>query len=210
MQAERRSGTPEREDSQYPAFMSTTDTGTAKAPLGRKLAIAALCVGVAIAGTLVYFLFREDTAATGEFPADHHVIIYLDRDVEDDDRDEIEAALLEHPLVEQVEFESQEEAYEKFQDTFSDNPDLVDSTDADSLPSSFRIKLTDGDRSAEFAQEFEDMEGVFEITDLMEFFRFYEPACIEFEDKGISPAEGDTDSVLYEIEQACSGYVYDL
>lgn len=190
--------------------MSTTDTGTAKASLGRKLAIAALCLGVAVAGTLVYFLIRGEEPATGEFPADHHLVIYLDRDIEDEDRDEIESALLEHPLTEEVVFESQEEAYEKFQDTFSDHPDLVDSTDADSLPSSFRVKLTDGDRTEEFVQEFEEMEGVFEITDLMEFFRYYEPACIEFKDKGISPAEDDTDSILYEIEQACSGYIYDL
>jgi cell division protein FtsX len=175
-------------------------------PLGRKLAIAALCLGVAVAGTLVYFLFRGEKDATHEFPGDHHVIIYLDRDVEDDVREQIESALLEHPLTEQIEFESQAEALENFQDTFADHPDLVDSVDADGLPSAFRIKLTDSDRSEEFVQEFEDVEGIYEISDLMAVYRYWEPACIEFEDKGISPAEDDTESVLFEIEQACSSF----
>lgn len=193
----------------YPALMSTM-TGTAKVSLGRKLAIAALCAGVAAAGTLAYFLLREEEVATHEFPGDHHVIIYLDRDVEDDDQARIEAALQEHPLTEEIEFESQAEAWERFQETFSDRPDLVNSADADSLPSAFRIKLTDSDRSEEFVQEFEDLEGVYEISDLMTVYRYWEPACIEFEDKGIRPAEDDTESVLYQIEQACSSFGYDF
>ncbi len=178
-------------------------------PLGRKLAIAALCVGVAVAGVLVYFLVRGEQVATHEFPGDHHVIIYLDRDVDDDVLEQIESALQDHPLIEQFEFESQAEAYERFQDTFSEQPDLVDTVDADSLPSAFRIRLTDSDRSEEFVQEFEDVDGVYQVSDLMELFRYYEPACIEFEDEGISPAEGDTESILYEIEQACSRFVND-
>lgn len=179
-------------------------------PLGRKLAIAALCVGVAVAGTLAYFLLRGEKVATHEFPGDHHVIIYLDRDVEDDVREQIESALQEHPLTEEIQFESQAEALERFQDTFSDRPDLLDSVDADVLPSAFRIKLTDSDRSEEFIQEFEEVEGVYEISDLMAVYRYWEPACVEFEDKGISPAEDDTESVLYEIEQACISFGYDF
>lgn len=175
-------------------------------PLGRKLAIVALCVGVAVAGVLVYFLVRGETAPTFEFPGDHHVIIYLDRDIDDDTLGEIESALQEHPLTEQVEFESQAEAYERFQDTFADQPDLVDTVDADTLPSAFRIKLTDGDQSEAFILEFEEAEGVYQISDLMELYRYYEPACIAFEDEGISPAEGDTESVLFEIEQACRSF----
>lgn len=187
-----------------------TSTGTAKMPLGRKLAIAALCVGVAVAGTLVYFLLRGEKVTTHEFPGDHHVIIYLENGVEDDVREQIESALRDHPLTEQIQFESEAEAWDKFQDTFSDQPELVNSVDADGLPSAFRIKLTDSDRSEEFVQEFEDVEGVYEISDLMAVYRYWEPACIEFEDKGISPAEDDTESILYEIEQACSSFGYDF
>jgi cell division protein FtsX len=183
-------------------------TGTAKMTLGRKLAIAALCLGVAVAGTLAYFLFRGEEVATHEFSGDHHVIIYLEPDVEDDVLEQIESSLQEHPLTEQIQFESQAEAWEKFQDTFEDQPDLVNLTDADSLPSAFKIKLTDSDRSEEFIQEFEDVEGIYEISDLVAVFRYWEPACIEFEDKGISPDEDDTESILYEIEQACRNFGY--
>nr|BFF26546.1 hypothetical protein GCM10025732_45110 [Glycomyces mayteni] len=86
----------------------------------------------------------------------------------------------------------------------------MDSVDPDVLPSAFRIRLTDGDRSAEFAAEFQDAEGVYEASDLMELYRYWVPACIEFEDKGISPAEGDTESVVYEVQQVCAGFGYDL
>lgn len=179
-------------------------------PLGRKLAIVAICVGIAAAGTLVYFLLRGEKAATHEFPGDYHVIVYLERGIEDDVREQIEAVLREHPLTEQIQFESQAEAWDRFQDTFSDRPDLVDSVDADVLPSAFRIKLTDSDRSEEFIREFEDVEGVYHISDLMAVYRYWEPACIEFEDKGIGPAEDDTESILYAIEQACGSFGYDF
>ncbi|MEU6247880.1 permease-like cell division protein FtsX [Glycomyces sp. NPDC047010] len=181
-----------------------------KRPLGRTIAIVALCVGVAAVGALAYVLLRGDEATTPTFPGDHHVIVYLERDIEDDVLEQLESTFQEHPLVDEVQFESQAEALERFQDTFEDRPDLVDTVEADELPSAFRIKLTDPDRSAEFIAEFQDAEGVYEITDLMELYRYWVPACIEFEDKGIGPAEGDTESVLYEVVQACSSFGYDL
>jgi cell division protein FtsX len=188
----------------------STIPGKVKWPLGRKLAIAALCVVVAAAGTLAYVLLRGAEATTPEFPGDHHVIIYLERDIEDDVLERIESALQEHPLTEEIQFESQAEAMDRFQDTFADRPDLVDSVDADELPSAFRVELTDSDRTEEYILEFEEMEGVYEISDLMAAYRYWVPACIEFEEQGISPAEDDTESVLYEIAQACSSFGYDL
>lgn len=188
----------------------STITGPAKMPLGRKLAIAALCVGVAVAGTLAYFLLREEEVAAHEFPGDVDVIIYLERDIEDDVLEQIETALQQHPLTEEVEFESQEEAFEHFQDTFADQPEILDSAEADTLPSSFHIKLTDSDRSEEYIQDFENVEGIYEISDMVALYRYWEPACIEFEDKGISPDEGDTESILYEIQQACRNFGYTL
>jgi cell division protein FtsX len=182
----------------------------AKWSRGRKLAIASLCAGVAAAGTLAYVLLRGDEATTPEFHGDDHVIIYLDRDIEDDVLEQLESALQEHPLIEEVEFESQAEALERFQDTFEDSPDLVDSVEADQLPAAFRITLTDADRSVEIVEEFQDAEGVYEISDLMELYRYWVPACTEFEDEGIGPAEGDTESLLYEAQQACSSFGYDL
>ncbi|WP_344480393.1 permease-like cell division protein FtsX [Glycomyces endophyticus] len=182
----------------------------AKRPLGRTLAIALVCVAVAAAGTIAYLLLRDDSAATPVFPGDHHLIIYLQRDIEADTMEQLESALQEHPLTEEILFESQADAMERFQDTFADRPDLVDSVEADDLPSAFRVRLTDGDRAEEFVQEFENAEGVYQISDLMELYRYWVPACIEFEDEGIKPAEDDTESVLYEIQQACSSFGYDL
>ncbi|GAA2274730.1 hypothetical protein GCM10009853_030880 [Glycomyces scopariae] len=188
----------------------TTIPVNAKRPLGRKLALAALCVAVAAAGTLAYFLLREDEATTPEFPGDHHVIVYLERDIDDTVLEQVETALRDHPLTEEVQFESQAEAFEQFQDTFADRPDILDSVDADTLPSAFRVKLTDADRSEEFIQEFADVEGIYEVSDLMGAYRYWVPACIEFEEEGIGPAEDDTESVLYEIQQACSSFGFDL
>lgn len=186
------------------------NTGTTKTSRGRKLAIAVLCAGIAAAGAFAYFLLRGEEVATPGFPGEHHVVVYLEHDIEDDVREQVESALREHPLTEQIQFESQAEAWDKFQDIFSEQPAIANSLDADNMPSAFKIKLTDGDQSEEFIREFEDTEGIYHMSDLMEVYRYFDPACIEFEDKGISAAEDDTESILHEIEQMCSSFGYDL
>jgi cell division transport system permease protein len=55
----------------------------------------------------------------------------------------IEADLNSDPLVAKVDFETKDEAYEKFKVLFASAPDLVNLTKTESLPESYRIKLKD-------------------------------------------------------------------
>jgi cell division transport system permease protein len=52
----------------------------------------------------------------------------------------------EQPIVEQVFFESQDDAFERFQEMFKDDPDVAGVVEPDSLPASFRVKLVDPNR----------------------------------------------------------------
>src|SRR6185369_12630815 len=55
----------------------------------------------------------------------------------------IEADLHSDPLVANVDFETKDQAYEKFKVLFASAPDLVNLTKTESLPESYRIKLKD-------------------------------------------------------------------
>lgn len=45
--------------------------------------------------------------------------------------------------VKWVDFESKQEAYERFREIFKEHPELVENVDLDAIPASFRIELHD-------------------------------------------------------------------
>jgi cell division transport system permease protein len=83
-------------------------------------------------------------------------------------REELEADLLAMPQVEQVFYESQEQAYEQFREQFKDSPDLVQNVTAEALPESFRVKLTDPTQFEVVASAFSGRPGVEEVQDQKE------------------------------------------
>ena len=91
-------------------------------------------------------------------------------------QEQLQTDLEEHQVVEEVFYESKEEAYERFVDLFSDQPNLIESVDADVLPASFRVRLENPQLFAVIADEFQAYPGVEEIVDqrqvLDQFLRF--------------------------------------
>ena len=89
---------------------------------------------------------------------------------------QLQTDLEEHQVVDEVFYESKEEAYERFVDLFSDQPNLIESVDADVLPASFRVRLENPQLFAVIADEFAAYPGVEEIVDqrqvLDQFLRF--------------------------------------
>lgn len=69
------------------------------------------------------------------------------------------------PQVEQVFYESQEDAYENFREQFADSPDLVENVTADALPESFRVKLVDPTQFDVVASSFQGRPGVEQVQD---------------------------------------------
>lgn len=78
------------------------------------------------------------------------------------------------PEVDEVYYESQQEAYEHFVEQFKDSPDLVQNVTAEALPESFRVKLDDPTQFEVVASAFRDRPGVEEVQDqkalLKDFF----------------------------------------
>ncbi|WP_433051760.1 permease-like cell division protein FtsX [Dactylosporangium sp. CS-033363] len=93
------------------------------------------------------------------------VSVFLKADVSDDQRSSIESALKSNGLVKSYEHETKEAAWNRFKEQFKDAPDLVAATKQDSLPESFRIKLKDPNKVAEFSDQFRTQEGVSDIID---------------------------------------------
>jgi cell division transport system permease protein len=80
-------------------------------------------------------------------------------------RDEIRADLESlRPLVQEVFYESQEQAYERFKEQFRNSP-IVDNVTADALPESFRVKLSDPTKYDVVASAFSGRPGVEQVND---------------------------------------------
>ncbi|HEX6870772.1 MAG TPA: permease-like cell division protein FtsX [Micromonosporaceae bacterium] len=78
---------------------------------------------------------------------------------------DIEAKLKQDPLVQSYDFETQQEAYERFKEIYASAKDLVDLTKPESLPESFRVKLKNPGTFAEFEASYKGMEGIDTIID---------------------------------------------
>ncbi|TFV68172.1 UNVERIFIED_ORG: ABC transporter permease [Bacillus sp. AZ43] len=98
------------------------------------------------------------------------VSIFLTDDVTDEQRSAIESRLESSPEVKTFIYETKEEAYERFQQQFSQQPDLVENTPPDALPESFRVELVNPERYEVIAAEFPaGAEGVDQVRDEGDF-----------------------------------------
>ncbi len=68
------------------------------------------------------------------------------------------------PLVEDIFYESSQEAFQRFKDRYKNSP-ILDTVTADALPESFRIKLSDPTKFAVIASAFQGRPGVDQVQD---------------------------------------------
>jgi cell division transport system permease protein len=90
-------------------------------------------------------------------------------------RDQIESDLESlKPLVQEIYYESKEEAFERFREQFANSP-IVENVSADALPESFRVKLADPEQYDVVASAFAGRPGIEQVNDqraiLDRFFR---------------------------------------
>jgi cell division transport system permease protein len=98
------------------------------------------------------------------------VSIFLADDVTDEQRAAIEKQLADSPEVANFIYESKEQAYARFEQQFSQQPELVENTPPDALPESFRVELENPERYPVIAQQFPDRQnGVDQVRDEGEF-----------------------------------------
>jgi cell division transport system permease protein len=98
------------------------------------------------------------------------VSIFLTDDVTDEQRADIESRLTASKEVKAFLYESKEEAYQRFQQQFSQQPELVENTPADALPESFRVEMVNPERYEVIAAEFPSgQNGVDQVRDEGDF-----------------------------------------
>ena len=98
------------------------------------------------------------------------VSIFLSDTVTDEQRSAIETELKDSPEVKSYIYESKDEAYQRFQEQFSQQPELVQNTPADALPESFRVELVNPERYPVIAEQFPNGEnGVVQVRDEGDF-----------------------------------------
>lgn len=79
-------------------------------------------------------------------------------------KDAIKKALEANPEVASVTYESKDEAYQEFKETFKDSP-LLDDLTADQMQDSFRVKLKDPEKYAGVVAEARNLAGVQNVMD---------------------------------------------
>ena len=98
------------------------------------------------------------------------VSIFLSDTVTDEQRSAIETELKDSPEVKSYIYESKDEAYQRFQQQFSQQPELVQNTPADALPESFRVELVNPERYPVIAEQFPNgQNGVDQVRDEGDF-----------------------------------------
>jgi len=93
------------------------------------------------------------------------VSIFLRPDVTEAQRQAIDQAISSNPLVADKTYETQKQAFERFQALWADSPDFVKSVGPNSLPESFRVKLKDPEKYKEFSDQMAPMQGIQDIID---------------------------------------------
>jgi len=93
------------------------------------------------------------------------VAIFLNNDVTDQQRSDLDGALKSDPLVAEVIYESKEQAHEKFKTMYADAPDLVNAVKPGQLPESFRVRLKNPEQFQQINDKYKNNEGVETIVD---------------------------------------------
>ncbi len=93
------------------------------------------------------------------------VSIFLDKGATPEQAQAIGQKLHGDPLVQSSFFEDRATAYSRFKEEFKDAPELVQATQPDSLPESYRVKLKDPSKFNDLKAEYENQAGVEQILD---------------------------------------------
>jgi cell division transport system permease protein len=133
-------------------------------------AVLVVSVSLYLVGVVLIASFAVDRALTLQ-TRKVEVAVFLSRDVTPPARDSIQKDLTEMPEVASVEYESKEDAYERFKILFRDEPEIVANTTPDALPESFRVKLKDPNEFPVVRDRLEGRPGIGEIRDERQFLK---------------------------------------
>ncbi|MEV6299558.1 permease-like cell division protein FtsX [Actinoplanes sp. NPDC051861] len=93
------------------------------------------------------------------------VSVFLAEDATEAQKSSINQTIESSPLVEEMKHETKEEAFARFKVLWKDSPDFVNSISPESLPESYRVRLTNPEQYSEFAKQIEGLPGIRQIID---------------------------------------------
>ncbi|GAA2293003.1 permease-like cell division protein FtsX [Glycomyces scopariae] len=127
----------------------------------------AMIITMAVSLTMLgagLLLYNQVDVIEEYYQTNLEVVVYLDRDITPEMTDQIKAELEDSGYAAQVQYESKEEAFERFKDTFEESEDLVNAVEAEVLPAAFRIKMNDINDADKLIADFSEREGVYQVT----------------------------------------------
>jgi cell division transport system permease protein len=125
--------------------------------------IITMAVSLSMLGAAL-LLYNQVDVIEEYYQTNLEVVVYMQRDVTQEVSDQIGADLKASDLVKRVEYESQEDAYERFQETFAETEDLVNSVDPEVLPSAWRVEMKDINDAPQLQADFAERDGVYQVT----------------------------------------------
>ncbi|MFC3492116.1 permease-like cell division protein FtsX [Glycomyces rhizosphaerae] len=132
--------------------------------------IITMAVSLSMLGAAL-LLYNQVDVIEEYYQTNLEVVVYLERDIDEATTEQIKEALRASDYVAEVKYESKEDAYKRFQETFEDTPDLVKSVDETVLPSAFRVKMVDIADAKKLIAEFQEMTGVYQVTNQREILQ---------------------------------------
>jgi cell division transport system permease protein len=93
------------------------------------------------------------------------VTVFLNDNISEAQRDALNTSLVHNSLVQDVQYESKQQAYENFQRLFKNSPELVRNVEESSLPASFRVTLRDPKLYDRIQAEYGTAPGVKKVSD---------------------------------------------
>jgi cell division transport system permease protein len=136
-----------------------------------------LTVAISLVGLGGVWLLHRQVDTMKDYWFDKiQVSVFLKDEVTQDQRDAIYAELQHLPLVEQIYYESKQDAAKHAQELFKETPAIRDIATADILPESYRVKLKDPEKYEVVQSAVQSMPGVDYVQgrskSLENFFRF--------------------------------------
>jgi cell division transport system permease protein len=126
--------------------------------------IITMSVSLAMLGASVLLYMQVDQMKSYYY-GEIEVSVFLKNDITDTQRQAIDNAIAQSPLVKSRTYETKEQAFNRFKELWQDSPDFVKSIGPNSLPESFRVKLKNPEQYKSFASQIQGLQGIDQIID---------------------------------------------
>ncbi|HEX6330384.1 MAG TPA: permease-like cell division protein FtsX [Actinomycetota bacterium] len=149
-------------------FFRETTSGLRRNGLVAFAAISTTFIALLLFG-LALLISRQVNLMIQETTGDIEVAVYLSDPVNLDNVDSLTQTLTDLAIVDDVQFETKEEACARFKQLFADQPALVENVDCNALPASLRVKLADPEQFEQVAAVLQGQPGIDQIVDQRDF-----------------------------------------